>query len=85
MITADPHTIPYDDEDSYTDYHDGNMWLRHYKHGAAVLYHDCPHGHASNVLLKHEVKRRRCGHCREFEIPNDLWTLYVMLDGEGAR
>ena len=83
MITTDPHVQDHDD-DGYTTYRDGKYWVRHYDYGAAIMYHPCPKGSGSEVLLESEIKERKCSHCTKLEFPDDLWTLYVLLGGRGV-
>jgi hypothetical protein len=74
----------------YTQYHEGEYWLEicedpgGYRKGRTVIYHKCPKGSDCNILLVEEVFDKECGQCGPVEIPDDLWTLYVLLDGRGV-
>lgn len=65
-------------------YHDGGMWIHMYDDGVVILYHTCPEGSEGNVLLVDETYHRKCQRCGPISIPDDLWTLYVLLDGRGV-
>ena len=82
MITTDHYVA--EDDDGYTTYRDGDFWMRHYDYGATVMYHHCPQGSGSDVLLVDEIQDRRCNHCTKLKFPDDLWTLYVLLEGRGV-
>ena len=75
--------------EGYTQYHEENMWIQIQKgyngnKPRALLYHHCPKGNDSNVLLVEETFERKCHQCGPVEYPDDLWALYVLLDGRGV-
>ena len=76
-------------EDGSPIYHEGTYWMEvggERNSGEVNLYHKCPSGDVVNdVLLVREVRDRKCGHCTGLEIPDDLFTLYVLLGGEGVH
>jgi hypothetical protein len=48
------------------------------------LYHHCLKGGTFDVLLDYEVFDRYCNHCGAVEIPDQLWTMYVLMGGRGV-
>jgi hypothetical protein len=73
-------------EDGCTEYHEGDYWIEIRKDGyCAALYHTCPDDPLSNVLLESEVLDRECCVCGPIDVPDELWALFVMLDGRGVR
>ena len=77
MIT---HGTTYD---KFTKYQEGDFWIKMQGH-VAILYHKCCRGADCNVLLTDEIHKSRCNLCGKIKIPDDLWTLYVLLNGRGV-
>ena len=71
--------------DGYPKYEEDDYWIEMYKYNTAILYHTCERGADCYVLLADEVRYRRCNLCGTIKIPDDLWTLYVLLDGRGVN
>jgi hypothetical protein len=72
----------------YVEYHIGessDYWIEmSLIDGPAVLYHNCASGRDCDILLEEETRTRECYQCGRVDIPDDLWTLYVLLDGRGV-
>lgn len=74
-------------KDKVRRFHEGDYWIEmggKMNRGATTLYHTCSDGRVSNVLYNSEVRARECTMCGPLNIPDDLWTLYVLLGGRGA-
>ncbi len=72
--------------DGYIKYSEGEYWFE--VQGSydkeVTMYHTCPQGTDCNVLLLEETQQRKCFQCGPVEIPDDLWTLYVLMNGRGV-
>jgi hypothetical protein len=73
--------------DGFTEYHEGKYWFEVFggDHDEVIMYHECPKGKECNVLFMDEVQRRECTRCGPVEFPDDLWVLYVLMDGRGVN
>jgi hypothetical protein len=73
-------------EFGYTEYHEDGYWIEVSSEAACrtVLYHECTQGIDCNILLVDETFEKECHQCGPVSIPDDLWTLYVLLDGRGV-
>lgn len=72
--------------DGIAMFHEGNFWIHQGAGGnVTVMYHNCNGGSDRDILLEEEMLERECTYCGPISIPDDLWTLYVLLDGRGIH
>jgi hypothetical protein len=79
-------TRKHAEEGGYTTYHEGEYWIEADSEGkgVTVLFHKCTQGSECDILLVDETFIKKCHQCGPVNIPDDLWTLYVLLDGRGV-
>jgi hypothetical protein len=79
-------TRKYQEGMDYVTYHEGEYWIETDAEGTGrtVMFHTCPMGADCNVLLVEETFNKECSQCGPVKLPDDLWTLYVLLDGRGV-
>jgi hypothetical protein len=84
--------IAQKDAEEYVEYHEDGYWIELPKRRDTPssarrqphLYHHCPMGRECNILLEEETRSKECYQCGRVDIPDGLWTLYVLLDGRGV-
>jgi hypothetical protein len=70
----------------YIEYHEDDYWMEvNGRNDGPVLYHTCPRGHDCDILLEEETRDKECYQCGKINIPDGLWTLYVLLEGRGVK
>lgn len=76
------------DEHGFTMLYEGDYWVwpsEGNRNPDTVMYHKCSGGSERDILLEEEMIARKCNFCSPIKCPDDLWTLYVLLDGRGVH
>lgn len=74
---------------------DGDCWLEiGGEELETTLYHKCKNREGTivansegcnDIFLEWEVRERRCNQCDSWPVSDELWSLYVLLDGRGVN